>query len=75
MVSGDISLVEQDTIGYVSTAYFDQKKFKSIYYIKELFSADASNQNQTIQTHKSKLLVQIFHKQRVRGKNTKIQTF
>ena len=32
----------QDTIDYVSTAYFDQKKFKSIYYIKELFSADAS---------------------------------
>ena len=39
---GEVSLVEQGTIDYVSTAYIDQEKFKSIYYIKELFSADAS---------------------------------
>ena len=39
---GEVSLVDQGTIDYVSTAYFDQEKFKSIYYIKELFSANAS---------------------------------
>jgi hypothetical protein len=53
---GEVSLVDQGTIDYVSTAYFDQEKFKSIYYIKELFSANASIFKKKIQTQKHLLV-------------------
>ena len=32
---GEVSLVDQGTIDYVSTAYFDPKKIKKIEFIKE----------------------------------------